>query len=249
MNSLPIVFSSVENIKFLASETHLWLFDLSLVNESILAHAFTLLSEQELARAASFSRGKSAYIATRAFLRESLAHYCQLSPVELAFATEPNGKPYLLNAPTPLFFNLSHSGNFAVLAVSVQARIGVDVEVARKRRFMDIAANYFHVQEFQKLNDCKEEYRAILFLQYWTLKEAFLKALGGGIALGLDKICFDLSQQPFGVTFEDSLDEQKGDWQFFSTAINKHTLIGLAVAQISPLQLRWFNASPTKNSK
>ena len=225
----------------LNGEVHLWLLDLSRVNEQTSATTKILLSQQELHRAESFKRRKAEHILTRAFLRKSLARYCNCSAKELSFNVDHNGKPYLTQCAIPLSFNLSHSGHFAVLAIGTQKRIGVDIEVVRQRDFMKIAEHYFHAQEVRALGDCPDAQKINLFFELWTRKEAFLKALGGGISTGLDKIYFDVWQQPWAFYIADSLGEQTQDWQIFSTRFNEQTFISLAVEQASSLSLRWFD--------
>jgi 4'-phosphopantetheinyl transferase len=236
-------FSIPQHTQVLDGETHLWLLDLTELDGSDSEQAIRLLSAHELQRAESFKRRKTEHILTRAFLRKSLARYCHCSAQELSFSVDNNGKPYLTNCVTPLSFNLSHSGDFAVLAISAQKRVGVDIEVIRQRDFMKIAEHYFHPQETLALRGFPHNQKINVFFELWTRKEAFLKALGGGIATGLDKIYFDVSQQPWAFCLADSLNEQVQDWQFFSTRLNEQAFISLAVEQRSSLNVCWFDGA------
>lgn len=236
-------FSNPDNVQALSGEVHLWLLDLTKFGESDIAQAKGLLSVQELQRAESFKRRKSEHILTRAFVRKILALYCQCSAEEVSFAVDMHGKPYLTNHFAPVAFNLSHSGNFAVLAVSLKKRLGVDIEVARQRNFMKIAEHYFHPRETHALTHAPADQQLNLFFELWTRKEAFFKALGGGIATGLDKINFDTSQQPWTFYFADSLGEQADEWQILANCFNEQIFISLAVEQTSPLILHWFDGS------
>lgn len=234
-------FSNPQSAYSLVGETHLWFLDLAELDESHIAEAISLLSTQEVKRSESFKRRKLEHILTRAFLRKSLGRYCHCLAKDLSFAVDNNGKPYLTNCVTPLSFNLSHSGDFAVLAVSAQKRVGVDIEVARARDFIKIAEHYFHPQEVCALANSAPDEKNNLFFELWTRKEAFLKALGGGISTGLDKVYFDLSQQAFYLS--DSLTENVDEWKFFSTQFNNKIFVSVAVEQSSPLNVRWFDGS------
>lgn len=235
-------FSSLDYLHPIADNTHIWLLDVSTINEEMQAHALNLLSSEELKRAASFSYRQSSYIVSRVFLREILAQYCKCSSDSLVFDVGPQGKPCLTNVPYPVSFNLSHSGNFIVLAINATARVGIDIEISRKRQFMRIAEDYFHAQEVMQLKSCaNEQEQAAVFLQLWTLKEAFLKARGDGISGGLDKIYFNVHPHPWKVHIADSLNEQAEDWQFFSTTLSKDIYLSVAVSQKSPIKLLWFN--------
>jgi len=128
------------------------------------------------------------------------------------FGTGPGGKPHLVTRegaggggagfdPARVHFNLTHSARLVGLCVSRQSPVGVDAEVKSRHTrhaLMKIARRRFAEQEVRALEalpDGSEEQR-VLFLQLWTLKEAFLKATGLGISspVGLKHCCFDLSQ-------------------------------------------------------
>lgn len=97
------------------------------------------------------------------------------------FAETPLGKPYLPEHPQ-LHFSLSHAGDWAVCAVG-DAPLGVDVE--QPRCTMKIAKRFFSPDELPETED-KD-----FLLRLWTAKEAFVKALGGGLTIPLDsfKVC------------------------------------------------------------
>ena len=129
-----------------------------------------------------------------------LAH--ALSPFGLSEADAaygPQGKPYL-PAETGLFFNLSHSGG-RVMCVIAENEVGCDVEKIRYRRDTDrIAHRYFAPEEIRALEAVQERTeKKKLFFRYWTLKESFLKAIGNGLSLPLDRFCIRLSEAGISV--------------------------------------------------
>lgn len=91
-----------------------------------------------------------------------------------SYKVSDSGKPYMENG---IFFNLSHSGKYALLAVS-DAEIGCDIEKCREKDFMKLSKFVFHQNEIEaiKNSDDAENY----FFSLWTKKEAFLKATGEG---------------------------------------------------------------------
>lgn len=101
-----------------------------------------------------------------------------------------HGKPYVVNVGMPVYFNLSHSGNYIVCALS-EREIGVDIE-KRNRIRTEVARRFFHPQEVQQLERLDGELQADLFFRYWSVKESFLKYTGEGLAASLSgfEVCF-----------------------------------------------------------
>lgn len=106
-------------------------------------------------------------------------------PISLTYRYGEMGKPYLVNIP--LYYNLSHSGDFVLCAVSEQ-EIGADIQEIRKGNVMQIAERYFAEEEFQKLLEClTEAEKNRLLFEIWAKKEAFGKLSGRGIAEVISK--------------------------------------------------------------
>jgi len=161
-----------------------------------LEEAYTLLSDDEIARAGRyrFARDRLRFVAARSFLRKTLAQHLLVGARDIAFAYGPFGKPALL--PTgfgeTVEFNMSHSGGRAILAVARGASVGVDVEeMIHVSEWRGIASHYFSAYENAALSMVTTELRNAAFYCCWTRKEAFLKALGSGLAHPLDS--FDVS--------------------------------------------------------
>lgn len=128
-------------------------------------------------------------------LRWLLAGYCGHGAGELVFVTGPHGKPALANGT--LAFNLSHSGAGVVLAITRGVDIGVDLESALlPRRYVALAQRYFCRREAEAVASAAGPGRELLFLRLWTAKESLLKALGRGLAFGLDRLEFDPATDP-----------------------------------------------------
>ena len=93
--------------------------------------------------------------------------------------TAENGKPYI-QAAVPIFYNLSHSGDYVVCALS-DREVGIDVQKIGVDKFQ-LAQRFFHPNEIKNLAHCKPADRIDLFYSYWTAKESFLKYTGTGLS-------------------------------------------------------------------
>lgn len=151
--------------------------------------AAAVLSAEEEARAARFVYAEDAarFRAARAGLRLVLAEHLGQAAAALRFAYGPEGKPALPGGPA---FNLSHSGDWAALAVTARARIGIDIE-AQRRVEPEVAARFFSAAEQAALAALAPADWQEGFFQIWTRKEAFVKALGQGLRRPLDS--FDVT--------------------------------------------------------
>ncbi len=153
--------------------------------------------EQERAARFHFEADQVRFIVSHAALRQVLGAYVDRHPGELRFAYGPKDKPRLVDecGGREVRFNLSHSGDVALVAVTGAREVGVDVERIRALADRDrLARRFFSPQEVAVLERLPSESRSEAFFTCWTRKEAYLKALGGGISIGLDQ--FDVSPVP-----------------------------------------------------
>lgn len=157
-----------------------------------------LLDERERAR---FDRLRVAakrdqFLAAQAGLRRVLGRYRSVPAHEIAFAYGPHGKPSLEDGDGP-DFNLSHSEELALVGVSRDTEIGVDVEwQGRDRPFLRLGRRYFDEAEHAWLARRAEDAVREGFYRIWTLKEAFLKALGTGLTVPPGSFRIDLDADP-----------------------------------------------------
>ncbi|MFC5438317.1 4'-phosphopantetheinyl transferase family protein [Rhodanobacter umsongensis] len=126
----------------------------------------------------------------RAPLRKVLAAYLGVDGDQVMLTHGEYGRPALADThDQTLGFNWSHSGGHALIAVGRGVAPGIDVERLRTRpRALEIAARYFSSDEAAALAALPASARPIAFLELWTAKEAVLKALGRGLAFGLDRL-------------------------------------------------------------
>jgi len=142
------------------------------------------LNEEERMRADRFHRAehRARFIRARGMLRYLLGVSLGTPPGSLIFAAGERGKPYLRGIG--LHFNLSHSEDRAVLAVSRQASIGIDIECFHRRVDIDgLSRRCFCESEIAMFAGMSEEEKQRAFFRVWTAKEARMKATGEGFYL------------------------------------------------------------------
>jgi 4'-phosphopantetheinyl transferase len=152
-----------------------------------------LLSPDELARANRFhfDRDRSHFIAARAILRVLLGGYLGTEPGQLRLRYNPHGKPALACAsgPIALCFNLSHSHELAVFAFARSGPLGIDLEQIRQDVPCEQMARYvLSLRENAALHAMPAHLRHRAFTNMWTCKEAYVKAMGKGLAISLDQL-------------------------------------------------------------
>ena len=165
-----------------ADEVHLWVLDLD-PGRTEAARRVEATTEAERERASRFRSPQDAerYLSAHGALRLILADALECNPHALRFGERAKGKPYLEGAP--LEFNLSHSGNVALVAVSWVRQVGVDVEQLRPLPDLDsLAARVCNEGERTSIMGLAQADRERAFFALWTRKEALAKASGEGIA-------------------------------------------------------------------
>jgi 4'-phosphopantetheinyl transferase len=152
-----------------------------------------LLSADEIARADRFvfELDRLRYVACRGALRQVLGGYLGVRPEGLTFAYADRGKPSLNGAA--LGFNVSHAAGLAVFAISEAGGVGIDVEcTARTVDFEALGSRFFSAEEASELLMLPETSRREAFFNCWTRKEAYIKAIGDGLACPLDSFAVTL---------------------------------------------------------
>lgn len=175
----------------------LWRVGLQAQPPSRMQRFFAGLCHAERARAQRFRlRAKyNEFVVTRGLLRHLLGRFLQIPPAELRFRFGAHGKPLLCDEQADFSFNVSHSHGLGLIAITRKHAIGVDVELSRpNNNYERLCWRFFSPAESRALLGLPPEQRQDAFFACWTRKEAFVKALGTGISLGLDQ--FDVSLRP-----------------------------------------------------
>ncbi len=169
------------------------------------AAALTWLDEKERAhRQRYLHRGpRRRFALCRTALRALLCRRLGCRNERLAFGASDHGKPYALvqGEPAPISFNVSHSGEHGLIALAEEGRLGVDVEERRVRRDLDGLIRTVLGQEEQAQLASARGYRKLhLFYDFWTLKEALVKALGLGLSLDMSRFEIPPAMRQGGTT-------------------------------------------------
>ena len=183
-----------DDLDLQSHQVDIWRARLNLPNDSLKVLDATL-SADETERAARFHflEDRDRFIAAHGCLRDILARYLHCKPGRLILSVNQYGKPVLEDYK--LEFNLSHSGDFALVAITSERKVGVDIERFRSDiEFESIASRYFSQSEVSELLALTSEQKAHGFFNCWTRKEAYIKAHGLGLSLPLEG--FDVSLIP-----------------------------------------------------
>jgi 4'-phosphopantetheinyl transferase len=165
-----------------------------------------LLSLSELSRANRFifDIHRDRFIIARAILRKILSLYMEITPEDIVFEYGDHGKPYLHKNINNIQFNVSHSDDWAVYAISKEAEIGIDVEKIQNPYEENIAKRFFSDQENNELLQLPFSLRMQAFYRIWVKKEAVIKLLGKGLYIPLSVFTVGWSKQNETIMMQNS---------------------------------------------
>jgi 4'-phosphopantetheinyl transferase len=199
------------HISLKLAEVHLW--RVNLMPHST-AEFWRLLSQDEQQRAEKFRQAKTQqrFVTVRGILRLLLGRYLERDPKTLGFTYGVYGKPMLQSPDShlPIEFNLSHSGDLALYALTLEHPLGIDLEQIRPDcNYLAIAQRFFTPSEVSGILSLPLEHQPAAFFQIWTAKEAYIKALGGSVFAGLSQFEVKLIRFPKDNAWQ--INEQIGD--------------------------------------
>jgi len=201
-------------------DVHLWLLPLDLAQHPFDQLASTL-NREERDRAARFrfSQDRRRFEAGRGLLRHVLGGYVASPPAGIRFVYGPQGKPAIAGegGPTRVEFNLSHSGEWALLGVTRGRAIGVDIEAVRRiPELEDLANRNFAPAELNHVLRLPPGRRTEGFYTCWTRKEAFVKAMGGGLSVALTRFVVSIDPlAPAEIRSIDGSTQAAAGWSLF----------------------------------
>lgn len=174
------------------NEIHVWATLLNPDAHVLAGYAATLSADEtERANRFKFEKHRNRYTAGRGALRAILAKYCGAEAARLCFSYQENGKPALTGnfAGTGIHFNLAHTEDLALVAVTRIGLVGVDVECVRSIKDVDeLVTRFFSPRESELFQKVSAEQKPAAFFNLWTRKEAMLKATGEGITRSLSLV-------------------------------------------------------------
>ena len=192
-------------------------------------------TERERVGRFHFDRDRRSYIAAHALGRRLLSSWAGGEPSAWTFTVGPHGKPEVagpLGGPR-LRVNLSHTSGLAAAVLTEDHDVGIDVEwMGRQAAGDDLAQRFFAPDECAILAATPPERAEEAFLTFWTLKEAYIKAVGLGLSLPLDAFAFNLD--PLGIHFEPSVVDDPACWRFAHWRPTPDHLMALALRHPNP---------------
>lgn len=238
-------------------EIHIWYAE-PLVNldENLLSEYFVILDSEERGRYGRLlaKSKRREFLVAHTLLRHSLSNYAPIEPKDWRFRRALSGRPEV-SAPTGFShpqFSLSHTDGLVAVCIAFGRTIGLDVELIQTRNdsLRDISA-YFAKSEIEALNNSNKESHSQDFYLYWTLKEAFLKAQGTGLAYGLANIAFQIDRENrVNINFLKPSGENPLDWRFYLPRLTKSHQAALAIRWGKPdlppsePKLRFWKVNP-----
>jgi 4'-phosphopantetheinyl transferase len=169
----------------------------------------------------------------RATLRRILSHYTGIAPAALAFTYNAFGKPALAldQNPASLEFNLSHTGDQALCAVTYGHAVGVDVEAIKELDYVQLAGTVFSAYEQATLQQLAPADQPLAFFNGWTRKEAYIKAHGKGLSMPLADFDVTLApHEPVRLLATRPDPAEAARWSLFGWSIGATCVAALAVA-------------------
>lgn len=237
-------------------ELHLWYgFPAEMAGTDLAVRYLALLSDSERARHARFLGQDDAqrYLFARALVRTVLSRYADVAPADWVFTRNAHGKPAVADADRPgcagLSFNVSHAAGLVVMVVGRDTRIGVDTEPVDRPIGAAVVGRVLADCEAASFYALPEEQRGRRFVELWTLKESWLKAIGTGLDVAPRRMGFVLGE---GTTvqarFDKSAAETGGNWQFLQFIVEGQHVLAICTDQAPSPALRCWRTLPSAQS-
>ncbi|MHC3123522.1 4'-phosphopantetheinyl transferase family protein [Acinetobacter sp. GN11] len=193
----------------------------------VLSHYLGLLSSAEKLRYDQYHpKAARLFLISRVLVKTVLADKLGISPYEVNLQLHPSGKPFVQGGKA-VYFNLTHSADVIILAVTEEGEIGVDIEQVDHEfewRRVDSVLDLSEIEwiKDKELTDSSSVYQR--FFQIWTLKEAYIKCTGEGMSRHLKMLNFHVL--PEHIQFLDSTnDAQKTEEYYFESYIYDYNFI------------------------
>jgi len=204
-----------------ADEVQVWyLLDDGSISQAELRRYYALLNDEERGRYERYrvESARRQFLIARALVRSTLSRYVPTPAKEWTFVSNQYGRPEIASPQLPrsLRFNLSHTSGLLSCAVAWERDVGVDVEwLGRRTGGVHLARRFFSQAEVADLLCVPTERQRDAFFDYWTLKEAYIKARGKGLAIPLGHFSFRLAEGCLpSISFAPELADTPDCWQF-----------------------------------
>jgi len=212
--------------------------------EDLLARYGGLLSpdEHERQMRPTLEKRRREVLLTRALVRTVLSSYTGADPRDWRFGVGEHGRPFVEGLPFD--FNLAHTEGMIACLVSDAPSPGVDVEfMSRRGKLDEVAEHFFARPECEDLRRTEEGGKRRRFFDYWTLKEAYIKARGLGLVLPLDAFWFSLAGDRPSISFDHRIEDDPAAWRFETLELSADHLCSVALKTAEPLDIALIEAA------
>ncbi|TCK18860.1 4'-phosphopantetheinyl transferase [Thiogranum longum] len=223
-----------QNTDILSSEAHVWLVTPESISDSaILQYCHEILDPDERSKVDRFlhPRDSHSYLVSHAMVRSVLSRYAAIAPSDWRFSHGKHGRPEIAcENQARLRFNLTHTNGLAACIVTNNDKCGIDAERLKDRTNpLGVAKRMFSSHEHEQL----QKYEGTAFLKYfyerWTLREAYVKALGIGISFPTRQLRFNVVKEKIDITFDDAIDDSEDNWEFRLIQPDTEHIVALAL--------------------
>jgi len=232
--------NSIQLLNNLEDECHVWFCRPDEITEKFVLDEYHLmLSVEESAKYKRFhfEKDRHSYLISHALVRKVLSSYCNVKPDEWAFTNNQHGKPDIspeIKCPA-LKFNLSHTDGMSVCVVSLESDCGIDVEnTQRKSRTFAVADRMFSPAEVATMRSGNDSEVQRKFFEFWTLREAYVKAIGTGLGGSSKEFYFSVAEQDDSrreayIHFSPSNKDKSSAWQFLLLKLSGQHVAAISV--------------------
>jgi len=207
------LFNGQHGIFFSKGDVHIWETSLD-ASKELTEKCFNSLSPQEKERSTffKFEKVQNNYVISQGVLHLLLGMYLNIEADKIKLGRHAKGKPFSADNLN-LRFNMSNSGRKVVYAFSMDEEIGIDLEYSRDLDDLnELISKNFTANEINYITKIESE-KKYRFFKFWTIKEAYLKAIGEGMRLPPDKLEFSVNNGKFKLQSINGVDDQ-ADWVF-----------------------------------
>jgi 4'-phosphopantetheinyl transferase len=208
-------------------------------DEQLLRRYRALLNDHERHRETRFhfARDRRCYLVTRALVRTVLSRYADIAPEDWVFSTSKYGRPEIANAHSGargISFNITHTNSFIMVGITREHAIGVDAEnLSTSRISMDVAERFFSREESATLRGLCADRQPQRFLEYWTLKESYIKAKGIGLAIPLDQFSFRFPREDrIEISMAPEQSDTPAQWRFWQFRLRSEYLAAICAQYV-----------------
>ena len=227
----------------LKTQVHVWYCDPREIQDASKLTAYeSVLSEREVQqyRRFHFDKDRHSYLVSHALLRYSLSQYADVDASKWEFSRNEHGKPELISPPgmQAIHFNLTHTEGLSACVVTLEKPCGIDAENKNRNNKLDaVASRMFADEECRQLNENELEQT---FFYYWTLREAYVKALGIGLSGSSREYYFDIDMDEMKAVIHHRNRQQAVDdyWQFGLYEPTTEHVLSVAFESDSPAEVK-----------